>query len=43
MAALGEKGVKLAISIMRQELAVTMALSGVSDVTRIGRSVLIEN
>ena len=42
LGALGEQGVKLAISIMRQELAVTMALSGVSDVTRIGRSALIE-
>jgi L-lactate dehydrogenase (cytochrome) len=41
LAALGEEGVKLALSIIRQELSVTMALAGVSDVTRVGRSVLI--
>jgi L-lactate dehydrogenase (cytochrome) len=40
LAAMGEKGVTAALEILRSELQVSLALAGVLDVQRIGRSVL---
>ncbi|MGK9235330.1 alpha-hydroxy-acid oxidizing protein [Inquilinus limosus] len=41
LAAMGEKGVTLALEIMRKELDVSMALTGTSDITRVDRSSLV--
>jgi L-lactate dehydrogenase (cytochrome) len=42
LAALGEPGVTLALSLIRRELEVSMALSGVTDVRAVDRGVLID-
>ncbi len=41
LAARGEAGVTLALEIMRKELAVSLALTGANDVTRVSRDVLV--
>jgi L-lactate dehydrogenase (cytochrome) len=41
LAARGEAGVTLALDIMRKELAVSLALTGANDVTRVGRDILV--
>jgi L-lactate dehydrogenase (cytochrome) len=41
LAARGEAGVTLALDIMRKELAVSLALTGANDVTRVTRDVLV--
>ena len=41
LAARGEAGVTLALDIMRKELAVSLALTGANDVTRVTREVLV--
>ncbi|WP_026873927.1 alpha-hydroxy acid oxidase [Inquilinus limosus] len=41
LAAMGEKGVTLALEIMRKELDVSMALTGTSDITKVDRSSLV--
>ena len=41
LAARGEAGVTLALEIMRKELAVSLALTGANDVTRVTRDVLV--
>ena len=41
LAARGEAGVTLALDIMKQELAVSLALTGVHDVNRVTRDVLV--
>jgi len=43
LAAMGEVGVRLALNLIRDELAVTMALSGLDDVTRVDRSALVQS
>jgi L-lactate dehydrogenase (cytochrome) len=41
LAARGEAGVTLALEIMRKELAVSLALTGANDVTRVRRDILV--
>jgi L-lactate dehydrogenase (cytochrome) len=41
LAARGEAGVTLALDILRKELAVSLALTGANDVTRVGRDILV--
>jgi L-lactate dehydrogenase (cytochrome) len=41
--ALGERGVSLALDIIKRELAVTMALTGCNDVRTVERSALVRN
>ena len=40
LAARGEAGVTLALDIIRKELAVSLALTGANDVTKVSRDVL---
>lgn len=41
LGAMGEEGVRVAFDILRKELDVSMALTGVSDVNAVARSVLM--
>jgi len=41
LAAMGEKGVTLALEIMRKELDISMALTGLSDIKKVDRSSLV--
>jgi L-lactate dehydrogenase (cytochrome) len=41
LAARGEAGVTLALDIMRKELAVSLALTGANDVTKVSRTILV--
>ena len=41
LGAMGEEGVRIAFEILRKELDVSMALTGVSDVNAVARSVLM--
>ena len=43
LGALGEKGVTLALDIIRKELEVSMAMSGLRDVTQVDERVLARN
>ena len=43
LAALGERGVSLALEILRDELKVSMALAGTAEVRTVGRHILVPN
>lgn len=41
LAAMGEKGVAMALQVMRKELDISMALTGTADITKVDRNTLI--